>query len=297
MVFIYSRFFALFLALSPSVISLPFSHAQEQVFSSAGEVFISFAKENLGESWGQEMGVSWESRIIKNTTAWGVEEAQNFLDYMVKRVGIEHTVKRIKSPSYFKGMRYASFKERVKLYEEYLGVSEVTYRLQRSLGGFHVGNMGEIRDFIKYITKYLGGGEEAEESIRQMMKSSLYAFSRAKTGEVKKFVKYMEEYMGGGEEAKESIRQMMKNNLQAFSRAKTGEVKKFVEYVEEYMGGGEEAEESIRQMMKSSLQAFSNAKTGKVKEFVEYVEKYMGGGEEAKESIRQMMKKQSSCFL
>ena len=104
------------------------------------------------------MGVSWESRITKNTAAWSVENVQSFLSYMVDRIGREYTIKRIKSPSYFRTMRFAAFEERVKLYEEYIGVIEVTRRLRRSLGGFDRGNVNEIRGFIGYVTKYMGGG-------------------------------------------------------------------------------------------------------------------------------------------
>ncbi|MDE0119076.1 MAG: hypothetical protein OXM55_03610 [Bdellovibrionales bacterium] len=193
-----------------------------------------------------------EKRITKITAYWGVKSAQDFLNYMEKRVGTEHTLKRIKSPSYFYSMKYGSFKKRVSLYEEYIGSVEVTHRLRISLGGFHWGNVGEIRDFIEYITEYFGGGENAKEAVKQMMRNSLRAFSEAKKAEMEKFVQYLEEYMGDGEKAKEAVQQMMRSNLQAFSTAKKTEVEKTIKYIENIIG-----KNKVKQKMKRSFQGFT----------------------------------------
>ena len=147
-------------------------HSQK-TFSLAGEVFIHFAKEELGAEGMGQMGARWGERIIKSTKSWSVKDAQGFLRFLNQRIGREDTIKRIKSVSYFQLMSFTSFINRVSFYEEYLGEEGITTRLRRSLGGFHKGDPEEIRKVVKYVEEYIG-----EEAVKEAMKSNLEAFSR-----------------------------------------------------------------------------------------------------------------------
>ena len=96
--------------------------------------------------------------------------------------GVEDTLKRIKSVSYFSFMRFESFKERVDFFSGYIGEEGVKERLRKSLGGFHKGNIEEMRLVIEFIEAYIG-----REGVKERMKKDLEGFSRAKqSGGVKR---------------------------------------------------------------------------------------------------------------
>ena len=140
--------------------------------------FVNFAKKHLGET----MGVRWEQRITDATKKWSRKDIEDFLNFLQNRIGTEDTLKRIKSPSYFKLTSYKKFKERVFLYEEYIGKEGVTMRLRRSLGGFHIGEVSEIRDVIEYVVGYIG-----VEETKQRMKENLQGFSRLTPNQLKQW--------------------------------------------------------------------------------------------------------------
>ena len=150
MVFLKSFLLSLcFLFISFSTFSLDC----EEGFS-ADSVFVDFAKKHLGESWAETMGSKWEKRITYFTKKWNREDAEDFLVFLQNRTGTEDTIKRIKLPSYFHTINYKQFRNRVSLYEEYIGEAGVTLRLRRSLGGFDRGEISGIRAVIKYGRLY-----------------------------------------------------------------------------------------------------------------------------------------------
>ena len=182
-------------------------------FSSPGEVFINFANKNQGG-----FGTVWEKKISQylKKTNWTTEDAKSFLEALEARIGVENTLKRIKTPSYFGLTNYVNFKDRVRLYEEYIGVEGVTQRLNRSLNGFEKGSVEDIRATITYLQDYFGGKEESKLIIQQMMHRNLNGFSSIIKSELQETVKYLEGYMGAS--YKSVIQEKMKKNLWAFSR-------------------------------------------------------------------------------
>ena len=50
-------------------------------------------------------------------------------------------------------LSYRRFIERVEFYEGYIGEEEVTKRLNRSLGGFHRGDIKEIKKVIEIFRR------------------------------------------------------------------------------------------------------------------------------------------------
>ena len=124
---------------------------------SAGEVFIQFAKNQLGEKGLKPaIGTEWEQKVKHALNGWSVSSAVKLLNFLNERIGKENTLKRIKSLSYFQWMRWESFSRRVLLYEEYIGEAGINFRLLHSLGGFDRGSVDEIRQVIKFIEGYIG---------------------------------------------------------------------------------------------------------------------------------------------
>ncbi len=216
-------FFLLNLVL---ILSAPVALGCEDVFSSLGEVFISFVKRNTPNNSGY--GVAWERKISEalKKTGYSVSSAKHFLNELESRLGSEETIKRIKSTSYFQTMSYKGFKERLALYESYIGKEGVTERLRSSLGGFHSGDVHKIRLVIKYVQDYLGG-EKAEPVVRGMIESNFLAFSRARLSELKKVVEYVENFTG-----KDKVREKLKREPYSFVVIKLSQLKK----LEQYMG-------------------------------------------------------------
>ena len=58
----------------------------KKTFSSAGEVFIHFATEELGAEGMEQMGLRWEERITKSTKSWSVKDAHGFLRFLSQRI-------------------------------------------------------------------------------------------------------------------------------------------------------------------------------------------------------------------
>ncbi len=175
---------------------------------STGSVFVQFAQKHIGKNWMDQMGAQWERRITHATRHWSQKDAEDFLNFLQNRIGVEDTIKRMKSPSYFSIIRYQSFIARVSLYEEYIGESGVTIRLRKSLGGFEQGQVDEIRKVIEYVKNYIG-----EENMKELMTRNLRGFSNAKLSELKQVVKFVEIHIGTN-----LTKEKMKRDLESFTR-------------------------------------------------------------------------------
>jgi len=70
----------------------------------------------------------------------------------------------MRSTSYFQNMRFESFKERVDFFSGYIGEEGVKGRLRRSFGGFHQGDIEEM----KLVRGFIEGsiGREGVEKLR-----------------------------------------------------------------------------------------------------------------------------------
>lgn len=237
-----------------------FSYLCQDSFS-AGSVFVKFVQEHIGENWVDEMGAKWEQKIIRSTNHWNKKSAEDFLNYLQKRIGIKDTIERIKSPSYFRGMSYQSFINRISLYEEYMDESKVTICLRKSLGGFYTGDVNEIRLVIEYVKNYT-----ENDSIENLMEKDLLGFSRAKLLQLQEVVKYVEKHIGV-----EATKELMEKDLRAFSIAKLSGLKAMVQYLRSYI-----KMKATKNLMKRSLRALSVAKLSKLKKIVQYIESHIG---------------------
>ena len=135
----------------------------------------------MGRSWDQSV---WESRLIRymnevrymNEGGWMGPDAKNFVLFLVGRIGLENTLKRIKSnASYFEQIAYLGFSEKVFFYDGFLGEEVVNELLIKSLGGFTNHNsLSELRDIISFIHKYI----ENEEELRAFVKKGIINIAR-----------------------------------------------------------------------------------------------------------------------
>ncbi len=273
MLFIFHRFFLLIIFVY-SISYAPLVFPCVLAFSSPGEVFINFANKNQGG-----FGTVWEKKIstyLKKGN-WTAEDAKSFLEEMEARIGVKQTLKRIKTTSYFWMMSYVSFKDRVSLYEEYIGIDGVTKRLNRSLGGFDRGNVEDIRDVITYLHIYFGGKEgylgaspkPVKPVIHEMMQRSLVAFSSTSKSKIQEVIEYLEGYLGVS--SKPVIQEMMQRNLVAFSSTSKSKIQEVVEYVEGYLGAS--SKPVIQRMMQNDFIGFEKATRSNLKDFAEYVKK------------------------
>ena len=160
---LFSRFVILFFFL-PVFLFSPLC------FSKGGGVFVEFARWHLEKEYEEKLGQSWEKKILKNAKSWDEKESLQFLNFLKDQIGVEDTIKRIKSTSYFSNMRFESFKERVDFFSGYIGEEGVKERLRKSLGGFHKGNIEEMKVVIEFIEGYIG-----REEVRERMKQDLEA--------------------------------------------------------------------------------------------------------------------------
>ncbi len=210
---------------------------------SAGDIFLNFAKEQLGKEWTETMGKDWLEKITRATAKWSPEEAQKFLKFLRNRIGEENTIKRIKSTSYFPYMNYRSFMEKVTLYEQYIGEEGVTSRLQKSFGGFHKGQVNEIRSGVEFLKSYIG-----EEMTIQKMEQDLQVFSNIKSERLKLVVELIEGYLG-----KEEMVQRVSEDLRVFARARFDELQPALESTEKLLGGGIQAKEQVKVVLQENL--------------------------------------------
>lgn len=215
------------------------SSAKKQV--SAGDIFLDFAKKQLGKKWAKTMGKDWLEKITRATAKWSPEEAQKFLEFLRSRIGEENTIKRIKSTSYFPYMNYRSFMEKVTLYEQYIGEEGVTNRLHRSLGGFHKGQVNEIRSGVEFLKSYIG-----EEMTIQKMEQDLQVLSSIKSERLKLVVDLIEGYLG-----KETMVQRVIKDLRVLSPLKSEDLQSNIEFTENYLGGGAEAKERVKEALQN----------------------------------------------
>ncbi len=284
------RFFLTVLLLYASCAPIAFSC--ESAFSPGVKELINFVREK--DPQGERFGEIWEQRISEAMKArWTVEDVRKFLNAMKNRIGVEDTLKRIQTPSYFFQMDYKKFIEMVSVYEEYLGVAGVNQRLRRSLNGFHRGNAEEVRAIIAYLATRYFDVETSSSTIQAMMLNDLSSFSEANRSSLEEIVEYLKGYIVGANPSS-TIKEMMEKSFIAFSRTNLRDLKPVVEYLKEYFDGANPGD-TIQAMMKQSFIAFSRANLRDLKPLVEYLEGYIVGAN-PRDTIQEMMRKSFIAF-
>ena len=213
-------------------------------------------------------------QIQKHTENWIAEDTIAFLDYLSNRIGIIPTLNRIKGASYFLSMRnYSLFINLVSFYENYIGKDGVTYRLNRSLSGFHKGDTIEIKRVIEFLEKYLGN----RDILQKMMMKNLHIFSplsskpnvQTNLENLKDVIAYLQS-IGI---KKEQVQSMIIDNLGGFIQATRNklEVKRQSLIKVETIGIAFTYDE-INKMIEQNIQDFLQTKLKKIKQMVTYLQ-------------------------
>lgn len=86
------------------------------------EIFISFAKEQMGEGYKKELGADWSKEIAENTKHWTRTEVSQFLDFLISRIGETNVLSKIHHISF--GIVNISFKDFVEMVRFYDQISK-----------------------------------------------------------------------------------------------------------------------------------------------------------------------------
>ena len=190
------KIFSVILAYFFFSLTIQTEMVQAEMTKGAAEVFISFAKESLGEEYDSKMGPEWEKGISFHTRYWSKERAFQFLTYLEARIGKKAALQKIKPFSRLSGLAFDDFLGRIHFYEGFLGPEGVTERLKKSLLGFDIGNAEEMEKVVKYVENLVG-----RKALILMMKRNLNSFSEIRLLELRNNFKYITSLIGE-EEAK-----------------------------------------------------------------------------------------------
>lgn len=167
----------------------------------------------MGSSWDQSI---WEERLIgyMNKGHWTEQDAGNFVLFLIGRIGLENTLKRIKNNvSYFSSIIYLDFIDKISFYDEFLGEDIVNILLSNSLGGFTKENsLSELRDIISFIHKYI----EDEEELRAFVKKQIINIAKAIYSDLIEIEELLIEYHF----TKNEIKTLMQKSFTGFATAK-----------------------------------------------------------------------------
>ena len=181
-----------------------------------GYVFINFAKNHLkekGEDSEKIIDTELQNKIIQRTQFWTVEEARNFLNFLLENIGPDETTTSIRNGFdiiSFEGVSYSEFMEMVNLFVKHIGKEALAARLLRSLKSqdYIMPECGEdieeIENLILFIKEYVKDENTAAEIIINNELSIIRADDR-----LRQFLRYLEEK----EFEKTSIVELMKINL------------------------------------------------------------------------------------
>ena len=153
----------------------------ESVFSSVGEVFSSFAKEN-NYRLRRENRIAFFFSSEEYDNKWPVSSAKEFLKDLQSRIGTPATLKLLERPYPFKIMSYTDFKEKATFYEEYIGkegVNEILLQNKKGLLAFSSKHsIQEMRSFFDYMILYFGE-EAAKPIIQEIISTGVLTYSTA----------------------------------------------------------------------------------------------------------------------
>ena len=205
-----------------------FSHftAFSQFEETSGYVFIEFARDHLeGRQEGVEEVITpdLQSDIIKRTQDWTMEEARNFLRFLLRSIGPEETIKSIKNGFQiidFQEVSYTDFTRMTDLFVEHIGEDGLSIKMLRRLESESrimpelevlalENGIENIERLILFIKDYVGDENTAIEII---INNDVSFLSADKLGQV---LKFLEEQKF----TKADIIELMKSNLSGLNIA------------------------------------------------------------------------------
>ena len=179
------------------LISLPSwesANACEKGFS-AGEVFISFAKKQLGKSFEKKIGPEWSEKIIENVKHWNRTEASQFLDFLIDRIGKEKAADWLMLSTDFPKMSVNQLMKKIAAYDQ-INKEIITSILKQahriSLPAFLKGNnINNVKKIYFLIESYIG----EQGAVYLLSDPTTYKiFSKSNPNEIKKVIDFVDDY-------------------------------------------------------------------------------------------------------
>ena len=260
------------------ILSLGFLMHSTPVFAlRAGEVFIRFARERLGANFRKTMGDTWPRRIMRYTSEWSEWEAQEFLVILRGRIGDAHSVQRLKRASYFEFMRLEDFKERLELWDDFIGTEATDIRLSRSLGGFEQESPTDIRGNIKAVEGYV-----KHSGAVTIAKNNLHGFVRTRPFKLKRLLRYLERYFGPINDAgKKAVAEIAMTSFEALATTNILTLQGTLDYLDEYLGRGNKRSGRLkaRPLVREHYSAVSQKKRTDVRSLTLTMDAWLGRDE------------------
>ena len=300
--------------------------------SSASSFFIDFARKHYGDDFDQTMSgrsaKAWSEEIVLHSKTWETEDAELFLNFLVEKIGVENTLKRMKTlPSLFgKGMNYQKFSDTYTILSHWAGKEAVIKKIKKSLNGFQYqfsedtvvyflnfyrNDKSDPRDMIELLKTSLAdnNSEGVEVVIASLsdifdkkgrlgdfdIKSFLsqlkedFASLGVSADDASLFIDFMSDYLGSWNLTKT----MMLKNFENFSQIDTGKFNEAVGWLKERGI----SEDIIKDTFRGSVKATYKVDKDKLEHITRHMQNFFGGDNaKAKKDVDSMMLKNLSAF-
>ena len=172
-----------------------------QIEDTSGYVFIEFANDYLRdreENVEEIITPHLQEEIIKNTEGWTVEEARNFLRFLLENIGPEQTIRSIRNDFSiidFQVVSYSDFTKMVDLFIERIGEDALSVRLLRMLASKNdimpelANDIEDIERLMLFIKEYV---EDEDIVIEIIINNDLSVINIDSLREVLKFLEEQE---------------------------------------------------------------------------------------------------------
>ena len=157
---IFLRFFLFFLILF-SLSNWAFAIPCEEGFANE-DIFVSFAKKQMGESFEKELEANWSKTIAENTKHWTRTEATQFLDFLINRIREKSTLEKIdKFSEKISDMRFNDFMNMVKSYDQInKDIIDTLIHARSYRDDFiknHIADKVKTQQLSRILENYIGG--------------------------------------------------------------------------------------------------------------------------------------------
>ena len=178
-------------------ISLPiyaFANFCEKGFS-AGDVFISFVKKQVGSKHLETERPTWSAVIIEDAKHWTREEASQLLDFLINRVGEEGAAGWLMSPSQIPKMSVNSFIKKITAYDKIdkkiTSSILINYNIPTS-SVLTANNVRKVKKMFHLIESYIG--KQGALYLLGHHHSAYEIFFKSNFNETKKIIDFIDEY-------------------------------------------------------------------------------------------------------
>ena len=313
------------------------SDAAKSVFESgsaaktASSVFIDFARKHYGNNFDQAMSgrasKTWSERITLRSKTWEAEDAELFLNFLVEKIGVTSTLKRMKTfPSLFlQGMNYQRFSDTYTILSHWAGEEAVIEKMAKSLGGFqrifpedtavyflnfYRNDKSNPEDMIELLKTSLAGKSSEEVEILISSLSDIFE-KRGRLGDfnVKNFLSRLKDdftSLGISPDDASLFIDFMDDYLHSWNLTKSAMLQNFDDFVQidtlklgdaiTWLSERGIPMDTIKEIFKGSIKAAKLANKDKLEHIAKHMQDFFGG-ENVKELVNSMMSQNLSAFI